>query len=523
MPLHGQLRQALHIVLSTHYEPNVLKRNLIANFLGQGWIAVMSLAFIPVFITYLGIEAYGLIGLYAVLQAWLGLLDMGMTPTLSREMARFTAGQHSAQSIRDLLRSIEVVAFAIAAIVAVALWASSRWIATDWLRSNNLPIETVAQAFAIMGVVTTLRFLEGIYRGALVGLQRQVLFNVLNSVMMTIRWVGAIVVLAMVSASIQAFFVWQALVSLVTVAIIAATAYRCLPSVQGGGRFSLAALRGIKNFAGGMLGITFLALLLTQVDKVILSKLLTLHDYGYYALAAAVAGGLYLMVSPITQAWYPRLSELHAREDDRGFANTYHLGAQIVSVTMGSAAIVLAVFAEPILQIWTRDSDLTMRSVPLVRLLAIGNLLNGLMWVPYQAQLAHGWTSLAIKINVASVSIIIPGILWATPHFGAEGAAWAWVVLNCGYLVFGIFFMHRRILCGEKWRWYIQDIALPLLGSTAGTCIVHALAPTLRGAFASAFIIATAIGTSLVAAALLASQVRNQILARIRSRPVSLF
>ena len=70
----------------------MIKRNLIANFLGQGWTALMGLAFIPVYIKYLGIEAYGLIGIFAVLHAWLTLLDVGMTPTLGREMARFTGG-----------------------------------------------------------------------------------------------------------------------------------------------------------------------------------------------------------------------------------------------------------------------------------------------------------------------------------------------------------------------------------------------------------------------------------------------
>ena len=87
-----------------------LKRNLLANYLGQAWAALMGLAFVPLYIKYLGIEAYGLIGLFAVLQAWLSLLDMGMTPTLGREMARFTGGIHSNESIRDLLRSIEIIA-----------------------------------------------------------------------------------------------------------------------------------------------------------------------------------------------------------------------------------------------------------------------------------------------------------------------------------------------------------------------------------------------------------------------------
>jgi O-antigen/teichoic acid export membrane protein len=88
----------------------------------------MGLAFIPVYIKYLGIEAYGLISIFALLQAWLTLLDMGMTPARSREMARFTGGAHNAQLIRDLLRSIEIIGFGMAILVALGIWAASEWL-----------------------------------------------------------------------------------------------------------------------------------------------------------------------------------------------------------------------------------------------------------------------------------------------------------------------------------------------------------------------------------------------------------
>jgi len=100
---------------------SLIKRNLVANYLGQGWVALMGLAFIPLYIRYLGMEAYGLIGLFVLIQAWLALLDMGMTPTLNREMARFTAGAHSPQSINDLLRSLEILCFLLAPLIAVIL------------------------------------------------------------------------------------------------------------------------------------------------------------------------------------------------------------------------------------------------------------------------------------------------------------------------------------------------------------------------------------------------------------------
>jgi O-antigen/teichoic acid export membrane protein len=60
---------------------------------------------------------------------------------------------------------------------------------------------------------------------------------------------------------------------------------------------------------------------------------------------------------------------------------------------------------------------------------------------------------------------LVPAILWATPRFGAIGAAWAWVLLNAGYVLIGIHFMYTRLLPTEKWRWYWQDLALPLLAT----------------------------------------------------------
>jgi O-antigen/teichoic acid export membrane protein len=422
----------------------------------------MWLAFIPLYIKYLGIEAYGLIGLFTVLQAWLVLLDMGMSPTLSREMARFTGGHHSRQSIRDLLRTLEFITVGMAGLIAGGMALSANWIASSWLQAEALPVEVVAQAFAIMGLVTALRFAESIYRSSILGLQRQVLFSVVNSVLATVRGLGAVAILAWFSPTTQAFFLWQGLLSLITLGIFAGITYASLPQPERRAQFSRGALRSVWRFAGGMISITFLALLLTQVDKILLSKMLSLKEYGYYTLAAMVASAVLTMITPITQAFYPQMCELHARGDTNALAEAYHKGAQLVSVLAGSTAIVVIFFSETLLRLWTQDPELAVRTAPLLSLLMLGNLLNGLMWIPYQTQLAYGWTSLAVKINIAAVLVIVPAILWATPRYGAEGAACAWVVLNLSYLLIGIQFMYKRLLTSEKLYWYIHDILKPL-------------------------------------------------------------
>jgi O-antigen/teichoic acid export membrane protein len=440
-----------------------IRRNLIANYLGQGWVALMVLTFIPLYIKYLGIEAYGLIGFFYILQTLLGLLDMGMTPTLSREMARFKAGFCTAGFIRDLLRTIEILALGIVSMIFIGIFISAHWIASAWLKIETLSTDVVTQIFFVIGFIIALRFIEGIYRSVLIGLQKQVLLNIIISLMATLRGLGAIGILVWISPTIQAFFFWQGVISIITLGVFFMIVhFSLLPPGAKKAQFSILALRSVWSFASGIVKITFLALLLTQIDKILLSRLLPLSEFGFYALAATASSALYLLVLPITQAFYPKFCELHARGDTATLTESFHTGAQLVSITAGSAAVILILFPETILNLWTQDQQLADRTAPLLRLLALGNLFNGLMYIPYQAQLAHGWTSLAIYINIVALVFIIPAMLWTVPHYGAEGAAWIWVVLNSSYVLIAINFMYQRILTRERWRWYWQDVFKPL-------------------------------------------------------------
>lgn len=478
----------------------------------------MGVAFVPLYIKYLGIEAYGLIGIFAILQAWLALLDMGMRPALSREMARFTGGAHDIQSIRDLLRSVEILGVVIAGVVGLGIWAASGWLASEWVKAEHLPLEVVASAFAAMGGVTALRFIENIYVSSIVGLQRQVLENIVSGTMATVRGLGAIAMLAWVSPTIEAFFMWQGLVSLVTVVLFACVIYRTIPSPPHSTRFSGTALIGIWRFAAGMTAITFLALLLTQVDKIFLSRLLPLESFAYYALAATLTGALYMMASPVSTAFYPRFTELVIRDDQRALSMAYHQGAQLVTVSMGTAAIVLIVFSNRLLLLWTGDAVLAEKVAPLLLVLSLGTLLNGLMCIPFQMQLANGWTNLGIKINIVAIAVLIPAILWVVPRYGAIGTAWMWVALNIGYLVFAIYFMHRRLMQTEKWRWYRQDVAIPLAAAAGAAALCRWLIPTEMGKlgeFAAVLISSICV---LLAAALAAPMVRDQVAKHVPGR-----
>ena len=366
-----------------------------------------------------------------------------------------------------------------------------------------------------MGLVTAIRFLESVYRSSIVGLQRQVLFNVVNSVMATIRGLGAVGVLVWVSASIEVFFIWQGLVSITTVIVFAMITYASLPCAERAGCFSIEALRGWRCRRDDWHYLSIAPP--EQVDKVLLSKCLrsvntaTTHwrDGCRYAIH---------VISPITQAWYPRLCELYSRSNQALLIETYHQGTQLVSVIAGSVAIVMILFSETFLRLWTQDHELAKHVAPLLSLLILGNLLNGLMWVPYQTQLAHGWTTLALNTNIIAVVIIVPAILWVTPRYGTEGAAWVWASLNAGYVLIGIHFMYRHILSTEKWCWYRQDLIAPLGAATLVAAVIALLWPWPDAAnpLTQLTQLALAALSTLSAALLSANRVRTQALGWLR-------
>jgi len=369
----------------------------------------------------------------------------------------------------------------------------------------------VAQAFVIMGVVAALRFIENIYRSSIVGLEKQVILNIVTSGMATLRGLGTVGVLVWVAPTISAFFVWQGIVSAISAGFFIIILYRALPASKRKGRFSWPAILNIWRFAAGIMFITFLSFLLMQSDKILLSRLLSLEHFGYYALAAMVANSLYMLVTPIDLAFFPRLTALVSQEDQPLLIATYHLGSQLITVFVGASAIILIMFGEMVLTLWTRDPELAQRIAPLLSLLSLGTMLNCLMHMPYQLQLAHGWTRLTIYVNSIAVLLLVPAIFWVAPKYGAEGVACIWVILNASYLIFAIHFMFKRLLTTEKWRWYRQDIVIPLIAAAVMAGIARVVITKDAGTLVLFVLIVASSALTLAAAALSAPLVRQRI------------
>jgi O-antigen/teichoic acid export membrane protein len=255
-----------------------------------------------------------------------------------------------------------------------------------------------------------------------------------------------------------------------------------------------------------------MTLILTQLDKVILSKMLTLKMFGYYTLAGMAASAIGYLVAPCFTAIYPRFTQLVAADNRTELRACYHRGCQLVSVLILPTAVVISLFSREILFLWTRSQVAAEQASLVLSLLVIGGALNGLMNMPFALQLANGWTSLAVYGNAISVAVMVPIIILLTQHFGAPGAAIAGIILYGGYLLFALPITHRRLLPGETRRWYLEDVGYPLLAvaaiAGAGRWLIHGqMSVPVTGV-----VLIAVYAAALTAAALAASLVRAKIM-----------
>lgn len=431
--------------------------------MGQGWAAFLAIASVPVYVKYLGVESYGLIGVFSVLQSLLLLLDFGMAPTLNREVALCATGKRSILDIRSLMRSMEFICSMLIVLIGVTVFALSTYIASSWVQTDSIPISTVSKVLLLMSLTVGFRIFEGIYRGALYGLERQVLYNMVYATLATLRYGGAILVIALVAPDIEIFFVWQALISLLTVVSLAVCAYHALPESEGMAEFSLASLLRVRQFAVGMTGISVLTVLLLQTDKIVLSRLVSLTNFGYYTMAATAANVLFMMMAPVMQAVYPRLVQLSHGGGGSELIATYHKVTQIVILLTAPACFILAVYPSEVVYVWSGNNDLQKHIAPILPILVFGSFVNVLSYIPTQLQIASGRTSSILKANTILIIVLSVLIALIIPQYQIIGAAWVWFAVNLLYLVGVSVLVHKEMLKTELIKWYVKDLIKPIL------------------------------------------------------------
>lgn len=494
-----------------------LGRSFGSNLAGVAWTAAMQLAFTPLFIRCVGVEGYGLIGFHVTLQALLQVLDFGFAPTINRWLSRYSAGHEEAQPVRDFAKTLEIGSWTIAVCAGVLLTALAGTVARLWLRDTSLGQGALRFSLVLMAWTMIAQLPTTYYQSGLLGLRRPFEMNLVKAVAATASTAGAVLILILYSSTVQAYFAVQATVAVVHALVLRHLFWRSMgASPDGRGRFRPEVLRTAWKFTAGMTAIAICAALVAQVDRIILSRLVPLEEFGYYAVAWVVASGLAVVSLPALNTLFPRFSALFASGDDGAIRAGFHRGAQALAVLLLPLGSVVALFSFPIMQAWTGNAAIARNAAVLVTLLSMGMALNGLMAPVYALQLAAGATRLALKLTFGQLAILVPLVTFLTLRYGVVGAAFAWPAMNVLYFVAGSAATFHQFLRGAWREWILLDVGAPLAAALACAVVARAVVPLPASRAGTIVVVGAVLGCSLIASAMAAGTTRVVILGRLR-------
>lgn len=421
----------------------------------------------PLYLRALGAEAYGVLAFVLALQAALLALDAGIGVSITRAVARAGASNE----VGALVYGLDRMCWALAAIIGVLPAALSPLLSERWLNVSGMDRNLVMQALALGGAAIGLRWPVVLYQGVLIGAQRVPSWSLVSSTAILAGAGGGVLWMTWLP-DVRLLLAWLAAVGLAQALCCRHLALASVAVAAPAGRPQLTAFMRNATAAAG-LGVV--GLLILQVDKAVLSKVLPLADFGYYTLAAMMVASLYAVVVPVFNVLYPRLAQRASGDPElQGLyrASTLALGALVFPL-----AAVMAAFGDSLLLLWIGDARVAATGAPVVFWLALGTALHAIMYLPFALKLARGRSGLALAISASVLVLAVPLTLEGARRGGAPGAAAAWFTVNAVYFAAGAWVTHRLLLPGQHARWLLQDVLPPLVLAFAVAFAFSALVP----------------------------------------------
>jgi len=472
-----------------------LKSNIIFNFLGSAWLGILTLAVTPIQVHFLGVEAFGFVGLITILQVLLGTLDLGISATVTKVVSSDHSDGRSASS--NAVNTASSVYWIIALLIAVLLWWNSTKVAAFWLSRTRLDPATVTLGIQIIAVYLGLRWPVAFYAGVISGLQRMDVLNLIKAGVHTLRLVGGVIVLFFVP-DLVAFLVWFAISSAVELLVYATVTYRLLPTLRLWPCFSLASFKDIWKYSAAMNLIALTALVLSQADRLAVTKFLSLEALGYYSIAYNASIAISLVQSAINSASFPAFSHSFSTGQHTDLLSRYGKASQLMGLVVALPCFALVFFGHEILQLWI-NARVADEAALTMAWLALGFFFNAMVSNAYMAAVACGQPGLPLKINLLALVLYLPGLYWLVHQYGISGAAAAYAGLNAYYLFTLLPLVQARVMRQGMGVWLRANLLPFVLAGVGAFGSAKILAMAVQPGWQA--LTALALGVALYAAA----------------------
>ena len=438
-----------------------LPRNIAYNLLGQLGLLILTLLAARLVFRRLGPDALGVILFAQTLNIILvSVFETGIAATVVREIA--ACRETDPPYLRDLVRTYSSLYWISYVGLGLGLYLLAPLMARSWINLQSIDVSTTTTVFRILGISALLSLPRSLYAGVLRGTQRMGIKNVIDVGGSAAQQLAILLALT-IDSPLTAVAWWMAGAYGLSLLAYATTAGRLLSWDALIPGYLSSVVARTRGFSLRMVAISGLALIHTQADKVVVSKLLPVSVFGYYGLAWSLVSRAGVVATAIGEAALPSLSQRAGRADQAGLLREYRALQELTTAVALPVFATVMFAASPIYASLFNASVARSLLLP-TALLCLGSYMNATMTVPYVYSLATGHPWIAARQNFWALLVVVPGTILLTMWFGLPGAAASWVLYHVAAYAYGVPRFCRVI--GIGWAsWYGQ------VGRVAGAAV----------------------------------------------------
>ena len=423
-----------------------LGQNVLTNYLAMAWLGVLSLALIPVYVNRLGPGQWGVVAICITVQGFLGLLDAGLGQIMQRDIAR-VEGDRARETKTFRVFSRLYLGLGIAGFLIGQMAAG--WFAHFWVQAEGINTAEIESASRLVLIQFLFQFSNNAHIGYWNGLQHQKTANIRQCGFQTAKHAAAVALVLFWRPDAFAYLIPFAAISAIEWSVNRYS-IRAGLAVAGdqvkttGADLYAVARRGAVLGTGVLIG-----MLVSQMDRIILSRTVALADYGTYVIVANLGLAFLQLQYPLVRALFPRIMQDETATPKRDSSKTMMLGMLVLCVI---PCVVLAGFAPAILQLWIGNPGVVEQGAMPLRLIMLAVAMNAVYQVVYLRILALNVHRFVLFLNAF---ILLPYVL-VVPRlaieFGIVAGGIGWIFYTFAQLLAGLFFL----------KWYAssqKDIA----------------------------------------------------------------
>jgi O-antigen/teichoic acid export membrane protein len=332
-------------------------RNLVRNALSNagGTVVGLLVGFVtmPLVVHHLGPAQFGLWVLATGVVGYLGVLDLGLSPTLVNEAAALLARDEpdARRRLGETASTVAVVYAALGTLGGLAL-ALVGALAPLLFQVPPDDLATFRTVLCVVGLQTALGLPMSIWNGLLSGVQAFPLLNAIGVVTTLVR--GALTVtLVLAGHGVVALVAASFAVTLAAWTVACGAAHRRIPGlrVRPSG-FRAARLREIGRFSMAMVVWSVAGAVLHQLDRVLIGVVLPVAALTTYEVGARLSGYSRTVLHSWLSIVMPATAALAARGERGRLRALYLRSTRWLLVLYGGVTLALLGLGAPLVRLW---------------------------------------------------------------------------------------------------------------------------------------------------------------------------